>query len=535
MLPTDAAEEGCEWYQPICNMGAFGETVVGNAVENLASAVMEGVGTTVGIMATQWVFVGTFDLTSGGRVDGAVAEGEIVDIREPPPAARPSGLEELLGYAAWISLGICVLALIFLGAMMALNQRRGEGAGHVSKIGLVLFATVLISAASGIVTGVLPSTGPENASRPVEFLQSSLWWYMGAAAVLSVIIGAVRMVWEQRAEPGKELLKSLMTLVVVTGTGVAGIGAAMGAADGFARWIILESTDADFGEAITSMLVVDAATTGGIGAFLAIFVGIFIIFFSMLQMILMIVRVGMVVILAGVFPLAASFTNTEMGKQWFKKCIGWLIAWILYKPAAAIIYAAAFQLVGGNDLFYSEDETGLMGVLVGVTMMLISLIAMPALMKFVAPMASLGAGGVGGAMAGAASLVGGKMADGAMKLGQDQANTGTSGGGEAPTGGPPGADDAAGEGSGAEPAPADTTTEPAPADPGQGNGTESPANDGPDATGPEGAGGTEAMGADASTAATGGVPVTELADRAQAPAEGAKSDMAGAVNDGTDS
>jgi len=68
--------------------------------------------------------------------------------------------------------------------------------------------------------------------------------------------------------------------------------------------------------------------------------------------------------------------NTGMGEQWFKKFLGWLIAFI-------------------------------------------SLIAMPALMKFVAPMASLG-----GAMAGSAGLVGGKLASGAMKLGQDQADNG---------------------------------------------------------------------------------------------------------------
>ncbi len=432
LLPFETdGSDSCDWWEIQCRMKEFGQTIVGNAVENLAAAVLEGVGTIVGVLASQWVFVGNFDLTSSNGSAGGIASGNPVAYGQHPSSA--SNVETLLGYATWISLGICVLALIFLGATMALHQRRGEGSHFVSKIGIVLFATVLISAASGIVTGVLPSTGPD-ASRPVAFLQSRLWWYMGAAAVMSVIVGAVRMVWEQRAEPGKELLKSLMTLVVVSGAGLTGISAAVAAADGFAKWIIFESTDAEFGEAITKMLVV--SQLNATGAFLAIFLGIFVIFFSLLQIILMVIRTGMIVILAGIFPLAASFTNTEMGKQWFRKCLGWLIAFILYKPAAAIIYATAFQLIGTSS-FYDDDPTGILPLVVGLTMMIISLIALPALMKFVAPMASLGGGSVAGTMAGVAGLAGG-VASGAVRTGLEQANTATSEGGGASTRSPQG-------------------------------------------------------------------------------------------------
>ncbi|WP_160050113.1 MULTISPECIES: hypothetical protein [unclassified Nocardiopsis] len=428
------AEEGanCHFWQLDCMGAEMATSLVGDAVDKLATSVLEAVGSIVGAMATSWIYVGTIDLTSPTGIEGGIANGETPTAGSSH--ASSSNLETLLGYATWISLGICVLALIFLGAVLALNARRGEAAGVMTKLGIVLFATVLISGASGIVTGVLPATGPQDSARPVAFLQSHLWWYMGAAAVLSVIVGAVRMAWEQRAEPGKELVRSLMTLVVVAGAGVTGIGLAVGAADGFAVWIIEESTDAEFGEAMMEMLTFVITDESGITAFLAIFIGTFVIFFSSLQILLMLIRVGMLVMLAGVFPLAASFTNTEMGKTWFKKFLGWLIAFILYKPAAAIIYAAAFQLVGSSA--FAEDSSGLLSLLVGVAMLLISLVAMPALMKFIAPAASLGGGGVGGAMAGAAGLVGGEMASGAMKLGQDQAATGTA---SAPTQAPSGA------------------------------------------------------------------------------------------------
>ncbi|MEK8229335.1 hypothetical protein NKG05_30670 [Oerskovia sp. M15] len=92
---------------------------------------------------------------------------------------------------------------------------------------------------------------------------------------------------------------------------------------------------------------------------------------------------GMLVILTGILPLSASFTNTEMGKNWFRKCVSWLVAFILYKPAAAIVYAAAFQLVGQGS--FEDDGSGLLAVLTGLMLMTIALFAMPALMRFVTP------------------------------------------------------------------------------------------------------------------------------------------------------
>lgn len=528
MLPTDSVDEGCNWYQFRCTMGSFGETLAGNAIENLASAVLESMADVVGIMATSWVFVGTPTLTGG---EGGTAV--------PMPHESTGQLETLMGYVAWVCLGICVLALMFLGATMALNARRGEGFGHISKIGIVLFATVLISGAAGIITGILPSAGPSNASRTVGFLQAHLWWYMGAAAVVSVIIGAVRMVWQQRAEPGKDLVKSLITLVLVAGAGVPVIGMAVSAADGFSAWIILSSTDEEFGAAVMAMLALALTENSGIGAFLVMFLGIFVIFFSFLQIILMLIRVGMIVILTGTFPLAASFTNTEMGQQWFKKFCAWLIAFILYKPAAAIIYAAAFQLVG-SSVFSGEDESGLLNFLVGVMMMLISLVAMPALMKFVVPMATLGGGGVGGAMAGAAGLVGGKLASGAMQIGQDQATSGTAdAGGGGGGGSPSGATETSGQDQGPAPEQQEDSSQKETTSPAGNDEQDQPPQDpgaqpGPGLdSGPDGTSEALSTGGDPSMAATGGVPVTQVADQLQQPIDGASSDVTGAVDDAT--
>jgi hypothetical protein len=229
---------------------------------------------------------------------------------------------------------------------------------------------------------------------------------MGAAAIVSVVIGGARMAWEQRAEPGRETVKSLLTLVVVAGAGTTIVGLLVTAADSFSVWVINSSLDcqvnvegsACFGENMTALLALTSGPAGGLGAILIIVLGLIAILATIFQIVLMVARGGMLVILTGILPLSASFTNTEMGKAWFKKCLAWLIAFILYKPAAAIVYAAAFQLAG-TDVF-SDDGSGLLAVLTGLMLMIIALFAMPALMRFVTPMVGAMAGGAaGGAMA----------------------------------------------------------------------------------------------------------------------------------------
>ena len=152
------------------------------------------------------------------------------------------------------------------------------------------------------------------------------------------------MIWEQRGAPLKDLLRSLLTLTLVSGLGLGVISILVIAADAFSVAIIDRSTDGKgFAEAM-SVLVMTNQT--GIGVFILIILGLVGLIASLVQIVLMVVRSGMLVILAGILPTTAAFTNTEMGRQWFQKAVGWTIAFILYKPAAAIVYSVAFLLMG---------------------------------------------------------------------------------------------------------------------------------------------------------------------------------------------
>ena len=258
--------------------------------------------------------------------------------------------------------------------------------------------------------------GGSTASDPVLFLQNSLYFWTASLAVMSVLVGAAKMTIERRGAPLRDLVRSLATLIVVSGAGVAAVGLLTVAADQFSAWIITNSTNGtSFNENITALLALSA--TSPIGSIMIILLGLIAILASVMQIVLMIIRGGLLVILTGIFPTAAAFSNTEAGRGWFQKCTAWLIAFILYKPAAAIVYATAFQLSGskifGNVGDGKDFGSALLATVTGLALMIIALFAMPALMRFVTPMVGAVAGGGGGLAAGAV----GALASGAISMG----------------------------------------------------------------------------------------------------------------------
>jgi type IV secretion system protein TrbL len=252
-------------------------------------------------------------------------------------------------------------------------------------------------------------------SPVVSFLASELSYWTLVLAVLSVILGGTRMIWEQRGAPLKDLLRSLLTLTLVSGLGLGVISILVIAADAFSAAIINRSTDGKgFANAMSTLVPMNQT---GIGVFILIILGLVGLIASLVQIVLMVVRTGMLVILAGILPTTAAFTNTEMGRQWFQKAVGWTIAFILYKPAAAVVYAAAFKLMDSGT-----GKDALVGSITGFTLMIVAVLALPALMRFVTPLVgAVAAGSGGGAAAGAAM---GAVATGAVSIGRSGSGRG---------------------------------------------------------------------------------------------------------------
>ena len=239
-------------------------------------------------------------------------------------------------------------------------------------------------------------------SAPVSYLQSHLHWYVGAGAVASIMFGVGKMVWESRLQHGADLLKGILLLIVVSGASLTIIQLLVTVSDDFSTWIMGQALGGvgaaelagAFGAQMGTMLGVSTLVGGPVPIMLAIVLGAMALVGSIIQAFLMVVRGGMLVILAGVLPLCFSFWSTESGKSWSKRSVSWLIAFILYKPAAAIVYATAFQLASTTG-----GTGGLANVFTGITLLFMAVLALPALLRFVTPLvAGVAAGGAGMAM-----------------------------------------------------------------------------------------------------------------------------------------
>jgi hypothetical protein len=289
----------------------------------------------------------------------------------------------------------------------------------------------------------LPTPSLTDNATAISFLQQSTSYLVGVFGVVGLMIAAARMMWLQKADPMRDALAGLLRLVVVSGCAVTGIGLLSDAGDSFSTWVlnqaVADSGQASFGSALAAMG--NLAEHGTIASSLIIVMASFSILGFIVQLTLLIVRSALLIVLAGTLPMSAAASMTPVGNQWFRKNVSWVVAFLLFKPIAAIVYGAAILA------YVSSDD--LMGMIIGLVLMMLATLTLPALMRFVTPLvsavgnistaAALGAvatvatGAVAIAATGgaAAPLVAGGMGKSVSGVGQSAVGSDSNGGGVA--------------------------------------------------------------------------------------------------------
>ncbi len=350
---------------------------------------------------------------------------------------------QILSWLKWGGIALVVGALMVAAALLAVRHGRDTTSEGVGRIGKILAGAIVIGAAAAISGAVVPA-GPNDAAGVTGFVQQSIWWWVGFATIAGLIVGGIRLAWTQRAEAGKDIVRQLITLIIVTGAATAVVSTALAATDAFSEWVLKNGSDCTEANCLSANMAGSMVTpiVGQQSAVLVIILGFVAVFAALIQMILMVARTGVIVLLLGVLPLSAATTSSRTGQEFFRKNVGWLAGFILYKPVAALIYAASFQLAGtkpdsGGDAFAAVS---------GLALMIVALIALPALMRLITPAAmSIGSGGGGGggaavasgavSVAGFAGQHGGESSDSSASGAQS-----TTGGGGSAGGGPSGSD-----------------------------------------------------------------------------------------------
>ncbi|MGQ4618983.1 hypothetical protein [Nocardia sp. R7R-8] len=266
-----------------------------------------------------------------------------------------------------------------------------------------------------------------------------------------IMLAAARLALAKRGGVAGEAQESFLMLaraVFASMAFAAVITAGTRAGDAFANWVLFDATSGDWAGAVGRLTAFDADTRTGLGTGLLLVVGLFGLISTLIQLVMLVVRQALLILVVAVLPLAAAASGTGPGSQAYKKLLSWSLAFVLFKPVGALVYAIAFTVIGHQ----AQRDPQL--VLLGLILLVMSVVVLPALIRLVAPaVATLGGGGgaaavlAGGAAGVAMAAVGERSSARKVSEGEN-ASAGPAPGSPA-AGGPPG------NGGGGRPMPGD--------------------------------------------------------------------------------
>jgi hypothetical protein len=272
--------------------------------------------------------------------------------------------------------GVAAAASTTLDAMLAgVNQALQAGI----KVMMTTLAGWLLVPSTQLCAGAnAPGTAwmATCAESPAAQLRAWMLPITILVATLGLLWQAVAMTITRKGEPLLQALRGLGSVALWSAIGIVGTQLALRASDDYTFWILKQAI---FGNSTnpTDTLGTALANLAPVESFnvliLLIVFYIPILLMTVIQIILMIFREGSVVILAGLLQLGAAGSFTRLTSGWLPKLTGWMLALIAYKPIAASVYATAFALMGAD---------GLRNSIMGLAVLLLAIVALPATMRF---------------------------------------------------------------------------------------------------------------------------------------------------------
>jgi hypothetical protein len=224
-------------------------------------------------------------------------------------------------------------------------------------------------------------------TSPAPTIRGYVLWLAMVVATGGIIWQGILLTVSRRSSHLLDVGRGLFVFALWSAIGIVGPAAALRAGDAFSAWVLDEASGGRAADRLTQLAGLQTVNSAGA----VIVLGLVLMVAGLAQAVMMMFREGAIVILAGVVVLAAAGQFVRGTRPWLPKVIGWMLALICFKPAAALVYATALALVGEGD----DPRT----VLVGLAMLVMAVFALPALMKFFTWATGTAAHGGGGGMA----------------------------------------------------------------------------------------------------------------------------------------
>jgi type IV secretion system protein TrbL len=201
-------------------------------------------------------------------------------------------------------------------------------------------------------------------SGPIRAMQEYTMPVAVVLLVASVLVQAIRMALARKKDPAINVALGLIRFAVVNAVGLALLAAVLRAGDAYTVWI-LEDAGRAYLDRIEVVLL-------GLGLPLQVVLSIIGAVLAFIQFVLAFFRQAGLLVLAAMLPIAASGSINDSTRPWLGRLVPWCAALAFYKPMAAFIYAIGFELMSAQD-----EEPFVVGF-VGLFVILLAVVAMPA-------------------------------------------------------------------------------------------------------------------------------------------------------------
>lgn len=295
-------------------------------------------------------------------------------------------------WTGWMNPGACTPSVADL-ATDAIGEHVVKPYVDDIKNGVSAAVKTMVSFWIDVPDPAIGGVGDQPVADSVSFLQNGLNPLVAIIMCFVILFGITMIAWTYRTEPARQIGNMILQYILIQGTLAVGVSVALELVNVTSKWLIEQSTQ---GTSFADNLFALFDTTEGVGSMIILIILLIIAaLIAALTCILMIARGAVLFCLVGAAGLAVA-----LGQQVLRQYLAWILAFVLYKLAAAIIYAVGFRLLGTNT---SIEGNGFLQILYGLTLLGMVVLALPAVIRLVVPAVAPAAQGRGAGAAVAAA------------------------------------------------------------------------------------------------------------------------------------
>ena len=304
-----------------------------------------------------------------------------------------------LRIAQGVLVAAAAISLIVLSARIVWNIGQGGEGRLLDRIGWILLGVLLGSSCASIALTFFSRSSGGNPGLPSwtpgggttfflsDYIRMQVDPFLIIAAVCGVIAAGWKLVTQQEGRDLIPLGKAFMW-AILSAVCLAGLVNTFQAT--FDTWTadVLRSASGMMNDAWESKSLA-ASSFFNLGAPVAIVLTVVMWICGLISKIFAYFRAGMLPILVGVAPMWAAMSWMETGKQAFAKTIGWLAAFLAYKPVAALVMATGSAIMATAG---PGDDSQAITLMLTLSV----IILLPAMIRVIVPAVQSSVGGGGG-------------------------------------------------------------------------------------------------------------------------------------------